>query len=350
MNTNEIKNNNTMTDEEIINTYDQLSVIDIDSSTALKNAETETQTTIYPSIEEISTDNDKITTGVNINDKNLDDIEITNDNINDILKEYNLQQSDAEKMISIINDYKNHTGTGNYYNRLPDTFKQIADGIRLMGNQRGQSISKNYAACILIYELIHDAKFAKAMDEFEKEFKDLSNEMNKEYNKIFTDAFEEVFANIDKLEVEDPEKAEKIKGIKSAFENASNFDVQMEYAKKIGANKLTKLAKRFDNEALYFNNKVNVTDVKVPDIRELLQVIHMNLPDFDVLTIKKFIIIICKSTEKIDVKKDIVGLAYIYKLINNIYIYRYLDNLKDNEAASLLFGKVAKVLEYIDSK
>ena len=136
MNTNEIKNNNTMTDEEIINTYDQLSVIDIDSSTALKSAETETQTTIYPSIEEISTDNDKITTGVNINDKNLDDIEITNDNINDILKEYNLQQSDAEKMISIINDYKNHTGTGNYYNRLPDTFKQIADGIIELGESQ----------------------------------------------------------------------------------------------------------------------------------------------------------------------------------------------------------------------
>lgn len=350
MDTNEIKNNNTMTDEEIINTYDQLSVIDTDSPNALKSAETETQTTIYPSIEEVDTDTDKMTPGIDINDKNLDDIEITNDNIDDILKEYNLQQSDVEKMISIINDYKNHTGTGNYYNRLPDTFKQIADGIRLMGNRHGQSIGKNYAACILIYELIHDAKFAKAMDDFEKEFKDLSNEMNKEYNKIFTDAFEEIFANIDKLEVEDPEKAEKIKGIKSAFENASNFDIQMEYAKKIGANKLTKLAKRFDSEALYFNNKVNVTDVKVPDIRELLQVIHTNLPDFDILTIKKFIIIICKSTEKIDVEKDIIGLAYIYKLINNIYVYRYLNNLEDSEAASLLFGKVAKVLEYIDSK
>lgn len=335
-------NENQLTYNQVDDIYKALSTEDKTSTEVLASAKEETENTEYDTIGEIDIGENTIP-GVTEN------IEVSTKDLNEVLKEYDINSSEAENMIGIIDDYKAHKNC-NYYNRLPESFKKIADGIRQLGVKEGTSVSKNSAAMILLGEIIHDSQFVNAMNELESEINTLSNEINKEYNQIFTDAFNDVFSKIDEIEIENPEKAEQIRKIKAAFEDSSTFEKQMEYAKKIGVNKLTKLANRFDNEAIYFNTKVNVTNVKVPDVRELLQIIHINLPQFEIIDIKKFIIIICKSTIDINVEKDLPGLAYIYKLINNIYIYKFLDNLKDNEAATLLFGKIAEVLEYIANK
>ena len=43
-------------------------------------------------------------------------------------------------------------------------------------------------------------------------------------------------------------------------------------------------------------------------------------------------------------------MAYIYKLINNIYTYKFITDTTNDETATLLFGNIAKVLDCIKNK
>lgn len=334
-------NKATITDNQVKDIYNKLAPEDATSTELLKAAEEETESTEYSDIEEIEID-DSIA-GVNTKKVNP-----TENDYREVLDEYNITNEEAKSMIDLINNYRSGDTNKNYYELLPKSFKDIADGIRNSSAMQGQKVSRNNAAMFLLDQLINDSEFTNIMNSFQSEFANIATEMNTGYNKILSDAFNEVFENIDKIETEDPEKAKTIRAIKAAFDKSIVFDDQLEYAKKIGANKLTKLAGRLDSEAIYFNKKVNATDVKIPDISELVPIIHDKLPDYDIETIKKFIIILCKTMEDVDVENDVAGLAYIYKTINNIYIYRFIDIADEN--ATLLFRNIATVLDCIKNK
>lgn len=323
--------------------YNALAPEDAASTERLKAAKEETNNTEYNSLDESPVDN-KIIPGI------IPQVSTEKD-YQEVLDSYGLTEDDTKRMLDLITARRNNdVGIKNYYNLLPDSFRGIADGIRDVSIRQGQKMSKDKAAIFVIDQLVHDSEFNNAMETVQAEISAVTMEMNTEYGKIFSDTFNEVFNRIDEIKVTDPEKAATIEAIKNAFDESTTFTRQLEYAKKIGANKLTKLAKRLDGEAIYFNKKVNVTDVKVPDIRELVAIIHNNLPDYDVEIARKFVVILCKTMMDIDVEKDIVGLAYVYKTINNIYIYKFIETIKDNDAATLLFGNIAKVLDCIKNK
>lgn len=332
-------------ESQISHIYDELSSTDNKSTELLEVAKEETDNTDYDSITELEVDPDSPFPGV------VEQVESTTtvDDFNEILDTYNLSKEEAENVLKLIDAYRNHE-VRDYYSGLPQSFKEVADGFRDIAKRQGEKMSKQSAATFFLDQIIHDSAFAGAMNTLQSDLNKINLEMNKEYNKIFTDAFEDVFKNIDQIESENPEKAKQIREIKQAFEDSATYEKQLEYAKNIGANKLTKLAKRLDNEALYFNKKVNVTDVKVPDVRELVAIINNNLPEYDVEIVRKFVVILCKTLVDIDAANDIVGLAYLYKSINNIFIYKFIDSPEDNEAATLLFGNIAKVLDCIKNK
>lgn len=353
MNVNETNENVTMTDDQVKQVWTTLSAEDTDSINRLENAEIETIEHPYDNINEVDTDRlSGFVPGV-VEEAADVPTSINDSQLKEVMDEYNLTTEEVTKMIDLVDKYRKslHDVKMQYfYDELPKPFKDIADGIVRAGKMQGMRISKNGAAYEVLNQVVHDAQFVAVMDQFKSEVNDTAIEINKEYNKMFADAFEGIFANIDKIAEENPDKAKQLMEIKKAFEDSSSYDKLKETADKFTANKLNKIAtKRFDNEAIYFNNKINVTDVKVPDVRELLPIIKNNLPQYDIISIKKFIIVLCKSVVDINFENNIAGLAYAYKLIHNIFIYRYLE--KDNyQEATALFGNIAEVINYISNK
>ena len=313
---------------------------DAESGKKLEAAMKETESSDYKDITVQNDNSELVGIDTTINE--------TESDYHEIFDEYNLSNEDATVLLSLIEKYNNNVEM-NYYEAMPEAIKIMADGIRQATNIQGVKCGKNDSAKFILKEMVHDAKITNAFNTFSDELNKSVVEMNEEYAKILTDAFDEAFANIDKIEAENPEQAEKIKRVKAAFDEATTFSRQLEYVNKVTANKLNKLVKRYSNETAYFNNLVNVTDVKIPDIRKLLNIIHDNLPEYSIDDIKKFIIAICKSCQNINMD-DIAELAYVYKMINNIYECTFIDKNNKTEKSNLIFGNIAKVITSIINK
>ena len=298
---------------------------------------------------------------INIEDEmgypNPDSPNVTDSNYKEVFEKYDITDAEASNMLDIMQKYKRGI-KANYYEMLPNEFKKIAEGLYMMARKEGDTTTtKNVAAKFLLDQLMNDAEINQAFDDYKNNILDTVNEMNTEYSKLITQAFNDVFDNIDKIEASDPEKAEKIKSIKAAFDDAMTFNKQLEFVWSTTANKLNKLVKRFDNECFYFNKTVNSTDVKIPKIEELVDVIYNHLltmteePKYTIEDIKKLIVVICRTTAyKLDVVRNVEDLAYVYRLVNTIYLYKYIDNPVNSDEENLLFGNIAKVLDCIITK
>ena len=228
----------------------------------------------------------------------------THSDYREVFKNYDINEIEASVMLKLVDKYHNKE-TYDYYSELPKIFKSIADGFRSISMKNGSIVSKNEAAKMVLKELSNDAEFNNAMDSFQNEVADTVIEMNNGYSQLINEAFEDIFAKIDEYEATDPEQVEKIKAIKKAFDDSMKFDKQLEYINNTSINKLRKFAGRFSNERIYFNKIVNTTDVKVPDIGELLLVIHRELPEYDIDDIKVFLIAIIKTSYDLNVEKNI---------------------------------------------
>ena len=333
-----MKETTVLTNTETEKIYNALSAIDAKSINDLKNAEQETENANYDSITEIETD------------YVMPDINVTNKDYKDTLKDYNINEQEMYNMIDLINNYKSNIDM-NYYERLPKSFKDIADAMNKFKDPStgGKLTSKNSVAKELINELIHDTEFSATIDAFQSELSNVTIELNSEYDKMLNDAFNESFEKIEELKTTNQEQAEKILRIKKAFEESNSFDKQIEFLQKYSAKRLTKMLTHYDNEVKFFNKYINVTEVKVPDVGELLPVIKRNLPEYSENDIKLFIIAICKTCYSLDFANNIAHMAYIYKLINSIYMHKFIKTT-NSEEEFLLFKKIAEAIDSIQQK
>ena len=130
--------NTTITDDQVKDIYNKLAPEDANSTKLIKAAEEETENAEYSDMEE-----------VNIDDNNIAGIDIktnpTEKDYREVLEEYNITNEEAKSIIDLIDDYKSGA-TKNYYELLPNSFKDIADGIRDSSKMQGQKVSKNNAA------------------------------------------------------------------------------------------------------------------------------------------------------------------------------------------------------------
>lgn len=327
-----------LTDEETKKVYDKMASIDAASTEALIKAHEETESTKYTESEKIETDQPIV---------GIDNVQPSTEDYKEVFNEYSLQTNDIDKLFSLIEKYKKSENI-NYYNDLPESIKSIADGVRSISSTNGAPIGKNAAAKYILNEFIHDAKMNNAFNTYIEEINNAVSEMNEGYKNIISKTFDETFKKIDQIEAENPEQAEKIRLVKKSFDDAITFKKQLEYAEKISANKLKKITKKYSQETAYFNNLVNVTDVKIPNIRELPDIIFKALPQFSIKDIEKFIIVICKSSYELNMNNTL-DLAYIYKMINSIYEYKFTIKYNSKEAEEL-FGNIAKVITVIINK
>ena len=309
---------------------------------------------------ETTTNNDEV---VDINNENkLEEVEIkySEDNLKEALSGYdNISVEDAQVLMKLIEEYSNGRRKG-FYEDLPKSVKELANGIVKMSIESGARISKDAAAMLVLDNFITDAKFNSAMDEYKRDMNEAMLNMNKEYANIFNDAFNDTFSKIDEIKAENPEQAERIIKVKEAFDNAMSLSTLKEYCKSdaIYKIKLNKKINRFNDETFYFNKKVNVTDVKIPNIGDLLNIISVGsgfvFPNdeetalkFSPENIKKFIICIIYSTIDLDLN-IIENLSYLYRLVDNIYRYKFVDAL--DEKAEELFRNIAEVIDIINSR
>ena len=349
----EIKNETTentvsLTDDQVHHIYTELSDIDKISSENLAAAEKETEESNYTSDDNSIIDSNNIP-GIKSDDEIISEIKEDENDIKDAISPYGLDDQATINMLKLIDDYKNGNRY-NLYNRLPDAFKNIIDGMiqSEIKNASYRQIMemKNTAATMLIDSFINDAKMSAAVDDFNTEMSSTVNEMNSEYDNMISNAIEDTFNRIDEIRKTDPAQAERIESIKNAFDNALTFERQLECAKNTKSFVFKNNLKEFDEHVRRFNTKVNnnTFGVKISKLEEIIPIIKSVFVDkYTRNDIKKFILTICKTAGD---PKDLSGTAYNYRMISTICKYKYVAI---DEKGKIIFDNISKVIDELKS-
>ena len=332
----------TLTEEQIKQVYDKLNEENADAD-KLAAAHQETEDSVYEDIEEIPEFD------INTAEKVLPE-----DVLKQTILDYDLGLSDEDALalVSVISKYRKDKNI-KVYDILPEGAKNIVKNIMRninTPNNKSNRISKENASRFFIDNFINDAELQNIIDEFNTSINSAYAEMGSDLSKLFTEAFDAEFDKIEEYETTDPEKAERVKNVKEAFADAKPpFNKLLEWINpKVKKIIYKKADLRFRDETSYFNNKVNVTDVKVPNIEELLDVIKLYDPSKTDAEIKRFIVAICRHVYNQDFN-DIKNLAYIYRLVDSIYKYKFMPTILEDEASKSLFGAISVIIDKINS-
>jgi hypothetical protein len=211
--------------------------------------------------------------------------------------------------------------------------------------------ARNSAAKLLMDDIISDAKMNAIFDEYENGKREIMEYVQQSSQGLIKEATDDVIARIDQLKELHPDKAEIFEKMKSAFVGEVDFSRQIEILNKTSNKKLNKMADRLRDEMLYFNTKVNsnIANVKVPDILEILQLLELALPQYDEDTIKKFVLLICRTIYGINVAESFDDFIYIYRLVNSLYRYKFVNIEGEDQEKEELFDKVSEVMDKIKS-
>jgi hypothetical protein len=345
-----------LTEEQMHQIYSKLSDIDKASTDGLDAASKETEEANYTTDDNTIIEANDVLPGVDVIPESAyseDDIKENKDNFKDILSSYGVSDEDIAKMIDVIESYKAGKISSGLYNKLPDSFKQMCDGIAsntfktdVYGSSRKNiAAMRNSVAKMLVENFIHDAKFAKAVDDYNVEMSGIISEMNEKYDDMLGNAIDEVFNKIEEIKVENPEKAERVLSIKNAFDSALTFERQIDFATRTSYKKFNKWLNRYEDETFYFNKKVNSNSlgVKFQNIEELLPIIKLALPQYDEDNIKQFIILISKTIGSFD-NNELYEVAYTYRMISAIYKYKFIAI---DEKGEEIFSNISKAIDAI---
>lgn len=338
----------TLTDEEVHHVYTELAEADKASTNNLTAAEEETESSNYTSEDNTIIETEECIPGVDAIPANIADTITEDENdIKDVLGNYDLDDESTIQMIKLIDEYK-AGNQSSLYSRLPEKMKSMVNGILMTetnGNINPKQITamRNTIAKMLIDSFINDAKISAAVDEFNTEMSSTIDEMNLEYDNMMGSAIDNVFNKIEEIRAENPDQAERIESVKGAFDSALTFEKQLEFAKHTSSNKFNKLLTRYKDDVFYFNKRVNsnTVGVKVNNIEEIEPIIKSALPQYTEEDIKKFIICICKTIGDID---SLAGIAYEYRMVSSIYKYKFVNI---DEKGEIIFQNISKVIDAI---
>ena len=285
---------------------------------------------------------------------NYDLSSVSEEDFKEVLNQYDIKGNEAVTLMNLIIDNENKVEK-DYYNELPASIKDIANGMKMAAIHNGQKLSNNDAAKFILNEFSHDAAMNSTMDQFKSELNSTIGEINKGFSDTYTEAIKETFDKIDELESTDPEEANRIKAIKYAFENCLNFEKEEDFINKKSYSKLKKMIsdKKYEASVFYFNKIINKTKVKFPDINKIVAVLNKHFKDkYSIEVYKIFIISIIESENDLDIENKSEDLAYIYKMISFLYSYTFVDTNGDYdyESYNKAFNRIAKLLDIIESK
>lgn len=258
-----------------------------------------------------------------------------------------LNLKDSEAMADLVFEYIDNKSL-KLYNRLPHPLKLCIDSIygKSVGDYTKPTITKEEIAKFIIDGIIDDGEFKAIMKQFNDEMNEYTVETSKEMINLFSDAYNEIFNKIDEIREEDPERADLLQSVKDAFEDAKNFNRQIEFLKSEKPRIVRKYHRRVHAITDTFNNLVNATEIKLPNINELYDIIKLRLPQYSKDQINEFIILICKSTMNLDFS-ILANIAYVYKLVDSIYKFKFVAVGYEDEESNRVFGAISDVIEEI---
>lgn len=337
-----------ISEEQVHHVYEELSEADKTSTDNLAAAEEKTESSNYTTEDNNVIEATEVIPGVDVMPSNIaETIEEDENDIKEVLDSYDLDDESTIQMLKVIDEYK-AGNQSSLYSRLPKKMQEMVNGIVLtevQGNISPKQIMpmRNSVSKMLIDSFISDAKISAAVDDFNTEMSSTIDEMNAEYDNMLGDAIDSVFNKIEEIRAENPDQADKIESVKNAFDSASTFQRQLEFAKHTSPNKFNKYLNRYKDDVFYFNKKVNsnTVGVKVNNIEEIVPVIKLALPQYTEEDIKKFVICICRTVGDISTLAEI---SYEYRMISSIYKYKFVPIDKKGE---IIFGNISKVIDAI---
>lgn len=265
------------------------------------------------------------------------------------LESYGITDNDAEILFDMIMRYKNGEDAADLYEIAPATFKQTVEQIICMTKATtNKKVSKKSVTKDLLENFINDAKFSKAIDEYQQDISDTMIGMNKDFELLYKETMDEAFNNIEKIREENPEYAEKLEKFDSIFKDAESFQKQLDYLDRINNKKLMKFVNNYEGECGYFNKKVNTTTIKVPDIHRVYNVVRKAFSGFTDLQIKAFVVVIIKTSYNLDMN-NLDELAYIFRLVSSITSYDFITVIDEETLSNNLFTNIKKVIQKIIS-
>lgn len=306
----------------------------------LKMAQAETESTDYDSISEIN--------------DTLGPIELTKEILKAAFKEaklgLNLKESDS--LAQLVLEYRENNSI-KIFNRLPGPLKSKVNMIYKTNGKGIRSsnsiISREEIAKFIIDSIIDDGEFKAIMKQFDDEMNAYTSETSKEMIDIFSNAYDDIFNNIDEIRKEDPEKADRLESVKVAFEDATNFNKQIEYLNNDKPRNVRKYHRRAHAIIDTFNNLVNVGEIKIPNINELFDIIKLRLPQYNKDQINEFIILLCRSTMDLDFSV-LSNIAYVYRLVDRIYKFKFITAGYEDEESTKVFNDISGVIELIQKR
>lgn len=339
---------NAITDEQAHDIYNKLSEADKTSTDNLKTAEKETESSNYTSEDNSVIKPIENIPGVNVTPANLEEsINESEKDIKEVLDEYDLDDESTIQMLKLIDEYK-EGDKSSLYSRMPLKMQQMVNGILMTEtgggiNPKQITSNRNRIAKMIIDSFINDAKISATVNKMNEELSATVDEMNEEYDKMLLDAINNTFNKIEEIRATDPEQANRIESIKNAFDRATEFEKQLEFAKNTSSKKFDKFLTRFKDDVYYFNKKVNNNNigVTVNNIEEIVPIIKIALPQYTEDDIKKFVICICRTIEDTE---TLAGIAYEYRMIASIHRYKYMSI---DEKGEIIFGNISKVIDAI---
>ena len=304
----------------------------------LKTAQAETENSEYNSITEIDP------TIVATIPKNI---------LKDAFKEANLGLSakESDELADLVLAYREDKKTKLYKN-LPDVLKKRITSLynQIGGNAAAASgVSKEDIAREIINSILDNSEINAAMAQLDLELSKYTAESTRDMVALFSDACNELFSKIDEIRAEDPERADMLLGVKTAFDDATNFNKQIEYLNSDKPRNVRKYHRRAHAITDTFNNLVNVGEIKIPNINELFDIIKLRLPQYNKDQINEFIILLCRSTMDLDFSV-LSNIAYVYKLVDRIYKFKFITAGYEDEETTQVFNDISGVIELIQKR
>lgn len=282
-----------------------------ESAIVLEEAKKETESTSYDGIEEIKPE----------------EINETEQHYKDAFSPYGLSDDEARQFMAIINEYKSTGSASGLYEKLPSKIRFFISNIAANANKSINSVTRD-----ILESFISDAKRAAAVDMYNSEMKDLIKDTEVEYNKIYSESLNDIFSKIDEIRKENPEKADKIESVKKAFDRSKTLDEFLEYIKTHNFNtkKLYKRASKLNNETFYINSKFSHNDIKLSKIEDIPGILSMYIDEYDVPDIAAFTVLLIDYLCSLDLD-DLSNVSYAYKLIENLYSFRFKYDISTEE-------------------
>lgn len=188
----------------------------------------ETVTTEMEAVPVETSSEDRVMTDAEVEDMNdvpVADLEVSDNEITTKLKDTvgNISDEDAVKILSVMDRYKKGEKF-NVYAELPNILKSEIDKAALEAGVLDPRL-KNYFAKNFINEIVQDVYMTREIKNFEDELKGITDQMNNipgmiidNYSDEIREKFEDnMLSMADKIQEENPEKAEQLRRVASNF-------------------------------------------------------------------------------------------------------------------------------------